>query len=47
MNVSAKAEISDERLEELLEQGSYGSIFNGDVSYEFTHTQIIFNEPER
>lgn len=29
---TAKAEITDEKLEELLEQGSYGSIFNGDVS---------------
>lgn len=28
----AKAEISDEKLEELLEKGNYGSIFNGDVS---------------
>ncbi|XP_018896672.1 syntaxin [Bemisia tabaci] len=27
----AKAEISDEKLEELLEKGNYGSIFNGDI----------------
>lgn len=27
----AKAEISDEKFEELLEKGSYGSIFNGDI----------------
>ena len=32
--VLAKAEITDEKLEELLEQGSYGAIFNGDVSIE-------------
>jgi hypothetical protein len=27
----ARAEISDEKLEELLEQGNYASIFNADV----------------
>lgn len=31
-HIIAKAEISDEKLEELLEQGNYGSIFSGDVS---------------
>ncbi|XP_046681075.1 syntaxin-like isoform X1 [Homalodisca vitripennis] len=32
----AKAEVSDEKLEELLEQGNYGSIFNSDI---ITETQ--------
>lgn len=31
----AKAEISDEKLEELLEQGNYASIFNADVRFDY------------
>ena len=34
--VSAKAVVTDERLDELLEQGNYGAIFNDDVSNFFS-----------
>jgi len=35
----AKAEVSDEKLEELLEQGNYGSIFNSDIITETQETK--------
>ncbi len=31
---AAKVEVSDEKLEDLMETGNFGSIFNGDVSTE-------------
>lgn len=30
--ILAKAVVTDDKLEELLDQGNYGAIFNGDVS---------------
>ncbi|XP_065215190.1 syntaxin-1A-like [Planococcus citri] len=40
----AKAEITDEKLEELLEQGSYGSIFNGDIITETMEVKRTLKE---
>ncbi|KAK7574116.1 hypothetical protein V9T40_011307 [Parthenolecanium corni] len=40
----AKAEITDEKLEELLEQGSYGSIFNGDIITETMEVKKTLEE---
>lgn len=40
----AKAEITDEKLEELLEQGSYGSIFNGDIITETMEVKRTLEE---
>ncbi|XKL63217.1 hypothetical protein PGB90_005581 [Kerria lacca] len=40
----AKAEITNEKLEELLEQGSYGSIFNGDIITETIEVKKTLEE---
>ncbi|RZF40557.1 hypothetical protein LSTR_LSTR000436 [Laodelphax striatellus] len=43
----AKAQISDEKLEEILEQGDYNTIFNGDIITETKKAQKVLEEVQK